>query len=337
MTEVKFEFPERPEEGLRDTGLFDIFEPFKKLGLAKAEEAGLPSAVSTAADWLTPDGPNLIGIAQALSSPVLKSLPKLRFPKILLKDIPPESNVKLTEVPSNFDLLDGLIKGHWIRGTNTNTLESKIPKHRYFKEHEKDLEKIGKDSPFYELAKMGIEDGWENSGGMHISYTKPPMTIAKSYNAVDHEGIHSKIDELADHISKGVDKDKLTNSIYEQIEKNLWRSTPSYLDGLGDPMYSFLKDEIGYRPGQIPAERLSWMYDILSGQKGDKASKNRFRNYLESTTYLREGDEDNWIYHLDEMKKTYKDIVSRLNDLDESSFDNFIKSGVLPHVKKGNK
>jgi len=344
MTEVKFEFPERPEEGLRETGLFDIFAPFKQMGLAKAEEAGLPSAVSTAADWLTPDGPNLMGIAQALSSPVLKSLPKLRFPKILLKDTPPESNVKLTSVPSNFGLLDGLIKGRygdWVRGSSINKLESKIPEHRYRKSFEEDLAKMGdKDSPLYRASKMMIDDNWEGTLGAHLPHLSPPMTYAKQSEAVDHEGIHSKIGELARHLDKSpnVENTDTVNNIYEKIANNLWGTRlNNEWSKEAQPLADYLVRMKKYREQDAPHELLTWMNDIISDSKTNNATKGDYRWFLENEGYLGKGDNEGWGRHMSDMKHSYKNIVTRLNNLDETSLDKFLKSGMLPSIRKGNK
>jgi hypothetical protein len=93
--QVAFEYPEFPEQGLKEEGPLDILAPFKQKALDYAQKSGLPGAVATGIDFLTPDGIDLTSIAALLTDPIRRSLPKLRFPKILKKDIPDESLVKI--------------------------------------------------------------------------------------------------------------------------------------------------------------------------------------------------------------------------------------------------
>lgn len=338
--QVAFEYPEFPEQGLKEEGPLDILAPFKQKALDYAQKSGLPGAVATGIDFLTPDGIDLTSIAALLTDPIRRSLPKLRFPKILLKDTPPESNVKLTSVPTNFDRFDAFKKGRygdWIQGTSSNKLESQIPKHRFFKEEEKRFNqnpRLAGQDHLFDILKMRSQNIWDSIAGIHLPDTKPPMAAAKNYGSIAHEGIHAKIDELADHLSKGADKRELTGQLYDRIEANIWQSS----DELEDTLRAFLIDDIGYKSTQVPEERISWMHDILSGGKGSPESKKQYRNFLERQNYLKRGDDLAWASHLANLKKSYKDIVSKLNNLDESTIDHFIEFGRLPPAKKkGNK
>jgi hypothetical protein len=93
----------KPEEGgIEETGYADMVEPYKKVAIQKLREMGVPELALNMIDFTVPDSPfDFIPTKKAGS--VLKSdmVKSLRFPKVLKKDLPPESQVKVFDTAVN--------------------------------------------------------------------------------------------------------------------------------------------------------------------------------------------------------------------------------------------
>ena len=362
------------EKGLEEEGLLGVLRPAKKYIKEKAEKIGIPSSVTETVDMLTPDGVELpigkiAGAAKALvakGAPVaLGALPMLRMPKILKKDIPDSSKVK---IQSAFLDKSGTPNAGTKLGDispNVNEKLTAIQMQKLAEEmgYKPELAKeVAKSKAMLQKIEMQRPSGGVGGYTVSSTETQPAKAFSRSEQDFDwdymstypkdtatnkiernkkvesiisHEAIHKTLydagaslaDSISGKLNKKISGRQITRAMEEEANSGLLNDTS------WAPFRNFLTKGLGYSSNQVEAETLPWANSLLTNAKYREMYKTYLQNTsMESPTRI---DVDK-VFNLtmSGLKSSYKNTIKKMNGLTEDDVVNIVKTRLLGDVQQ---